>query len=379
MMKHYADKHKEEVLELIRELCKIPAPSFHEERRAEFCRAWLKQAGAEGVYIDEAKNVIFPVNCEESDEITVVLAHLDTVFPDMEPMKLWEDDKNMYCPGIGDDTASVAVLLFVAKFFIENRIKPEQGILFVCNSCEEGLGNLTGTRHFMKNFQGRIKQVVSFDSNTNVMNDRCVGSHRYEVEIATEGGHSFQAFGNKNAIAELSKIAAEIYKIVPPTREGIRTTYNIGIIEGGTSVNTIAQSAKMLCEYRSDDAAYLEIMRQKFAEIFENAKSDEVSVKVTQIGERPCAEVDEKKQAQLAGVCQRVIEEVLREELIRKSASTDCNIPLSMGIPAVCVGVYMGAGPHTREEYIEKDSVETGLEIGLRIALELTNKERKKK
>ena len=375
MMEHYANKHKEEVLELIRELCKIPAPSFHEERRAEFCKKWLEQAGAEGVFIDEAKNVLFPIGCEESDEITVVLAHLDTVFPDMEPMKLWEDDKNMYCPGIGDDTASVAVLLYVAKFFIENQIVPEKGILFVCNSCEEGLGNLIGTRHFMKNFQGRIKQVVSFDSNTNVMNDRCVGSHRYEVEIATEGGHSFQAFGNKNAIAELSKIAAEIYKIVPPTREGIRTTYNIGIIEGGTSVNTIAQSARMLCEYRSDDAAYLEMMRQKFAEIFENAKSDEVSVKVTQIGERPCAEVDEKKQAQLAGVCQRVIEEVLREELIRKSASTDCNIPLSMGIPAVCVGVYMGAGPHPREEYIEKDSVEAGLEIGLRIALELTNKD----
>lgn len=372
MIKNYVKKHKEDVLELIRELCKIPAPSFHEEKRAEFCKKWLELVGAEGVYIDEVNNVIFPINCEGSNEITVFSAHTDTVFPDMEPMELREDAEKIYCPGVGDDTASVAVLLYVAKFFVKNHIVPEKGVLFVCNSCEEGLGNLVGIKRLMKDFKGRIKQLVSFDSNTNVMNDTSVGSHRYEVEIATEGGHSFQAFGNKNAIAELSKIVAKIYGIVPPAREGIRTTYNVGIIEGGTSVNTIAQSAKMLCEYRSDDAAYLEIMRQKFAEIFESAKSDEVSVKVTQIGERPCADIDEEKQAQLAGVCQRVIEEAVREEIIRKSASTDCNIPLSMGIPAVCIGVYKGDGSHTREEYIEKEEMETGLAIGLRLALELT-------
>ncbi len=366
------ETYKDEVLDLIRELCKIPAPSFHEEKRAEFCKTWLEQAGAEGVYIDEVKNVIFPINCEGSDEITVFLAHTDTVFPDLEPMELREDEKNIYCPGIGDDTASVAVLLCVARFFVKNHIIPEKGVMFVCNSCEEGLGNLVGIRRLMKDFKGRIKQLVSFDSNTNVMSDRCVGSHRYEVEIATEGGHSFQAFGKKNAIAELSKMVAKIYEIVPPTREGIRTTYNVGIIEGGTSVNTIAQSAKMLCEYRSDDVAYLEIMRQKFTEIFENAKSDEVSVKVTQIGERPCADVDEKKQAQLAGACEKVIEEVIKEKVIRRSASTDCNIPLSMGIPAVCVGVYKGKGSHTREEYIEKAEMKTGLLVGLKLALELT-------
>lgn len=367
----YAERHKEDILELIRKLCKIPSPSFHEEKRAAFCKNWLESIGAEGVYIDEVNNVIFPINCEKNNEITVVLAHLDTVFPDMDPMVFKEDDGRMYCPGIGDDTASVAVLLMVAKFFVENEITPEKGVLFVYNSCEEGLGNLIGTKQLMKNFEGRIKQFVSFDSNINVMNDRCVGSHRYEVEVATEGGHSFQAFGNKNAIAELSKIVAELYKIVPPTREGIRTTYNVGSIEGGTSVNTIAQSAKILCEYRSDDAAYLEVMRQKFQEIFEAAKSDEVSLKVTQIGERPCANVDQKKQEQLSATCKRVIEGVIKEEVIVKSASTDCNIPLSMGIPAVCIGVYKGSGSHTREEYIEKNSLETGLEVGLRTVFTL--------
>lgn len=372
MIKNYVRKHKEDVLELIRELCSIPAPSFHEEKRAAFCKNWLELAGAEGVYIDEVKNVIFPIGCEGSNEITVFSAHTDTVFPDMEPMELKEDDEKIYCPGVGDDTASVAVLLYVAKFFIENHIKPKKGVLIVCNSCEEGLGNLVGTRHLMKSFEGRIKQFTPFDSHLHVISSRCVGSHRYEVEVTTEGGHSFQAFGKKNAIAELSKIVAEIYKIVPPTREGIRTTYNVGIIEGGTSVNTIAQSAKMLCEYRSDDVEYLEMMRQKFAEIFENANSDEVSVKVTQIGERPCADVDLEKQDALAETCREIIEGVLERKTIYKSASTDCNIPLSMGVPAVCVGVFQGEGSHTREEYIEKEEMEKGLEIGLRLALELT-------
>ena len=129
MMKHYADKHKEDVLELIRELCKIPAPSFHEDRRAEFCKKWLEQAGAEGVYIDEARNVIFPIGCEGSDEITVVLAHLDTVFPDTVPFTPRAEGARLYCPGAFDDTANVAALLMAAVmavvigllFLVENR------------------------------------------------------------------------------------------------------------------------------------------------------------------------------------------------------------------------------------------------------------------
>lgn len=372
MVKSYVKEHKEDVLELIRELCKIPAPSHHEERRAEFCKKWLDAAGAKGVYIDEAYNVVFPINCEESNEITVITAHLDTVFPDMEPMKFEEDEEKMYCPGVGDDTASVAVLLYVAKYFIENNIKPEKGLLIVCNTCEEGLGNLLGTRSIMKKYAGRVKQFVPFDSQIDKVTSRCIGSHRYEVEVATEGGHSFSAFGNKNAIAELSKMVAEIYKIEVPDKEGASTTYNVGIIEGGTSVNTIAQNAKMLCEYRSDDVECLEFMRQKFEAIFENAKSDEVSVKVNLVGNRPCANIDWEKQDVLAEVCKETIEKVLGQEITFKKASTDCNVPLSMGIPAVCIGVFKGQGCHTREEFIIKKYMEEGLEIGLQIALGLT-------
>ena len=208
--KIFIDRNGEELLQLHRDLCHIPAPSHHEELRAEFCKKWLEQEGAEGVYIDEALNVIFPINCEGSDEITVIAAHTDTVFPDMEPMAFEEDDDKIYCPGAGDDTASLAVMMMMAKYMVEYQLAPKKGMLIVCNSCEEGLGNLKGTRQLMKDYAGRIKQFITFDSSIGNLCNRCVGSHRYKVCVKTEGGHSFGKFGNSNAIAELAKIIASV-------------------------------------------------------------------------------------------------------------------------------------------------------------------------
>lgn len=365
----YINENYKATLELLRNLCHIPAPSHKEHARAEFCKNWFENIGAKNVYIDEALNVIFPLNCENSNEITVFAAHTDTVFPDMEPLPYHEDDENIYCPGVGDDTASLAVLMMTAKYFIENKIVPSKGILFVCNSAEEGLGNLKGTRQLMSDYAERVARFITFDSNLNTINHRCVGSHRYHVEVKTEGGHSFQKFGNPNAIAVLSGIVHEIYNIQIPQLENTRTSYNVGIIEGGTSVNTIAQNASMLCEYRSDNEAALAIMQQKFETIFTNAQTDGVEILVEKIGDRPCAgKVDEEQLKTLISTCKEVIENVIDEPLILKSASTDCNIPLSLGIPAVCIGVYHGAGSHTREEWVEKASLKKGSEIALRIA-----------
>lgn len=373
VVKSYVNDSKEELFSLLKDLCHIPAPSHMEEKRAAFCKEWLEQAGAEGVYIDEALNVVFPLNCEGSNEITVYVAHTDTVFPDTEPYPYSDDGEIIRCPGVGDDTASLAVMLMTAKFLIKNDIRPVKGALFVCNSCEEGLGNLKGTRQIFKDYEGRIGQFISLDSGLNVLHDACVGSHRYEVEVLTEGGHSFQGFGKANAIAKLSEIITEIYQIRVPEREGIRTTYNVGIVSGGTSVNTIAQSAKMLCEYRSDSAECLAIMKEKFAEIFHNAETGEVKVRVEMIGERPCGKgVDEKKTAELRDVCGRILEEVTGKPVICKSASTDCNIPLSLGVPAMCFGVYRGGGAHTREEWLEKASLIPGLEASVQITLALS-------
>ena len=370
IMKEIEDS-RQEALDLLMELGKIPAPSNHEEKRAEFCKNWLKKQGAEGVYIDEALNVVCPHHVTEDNRIVVFMAHTDTVFPDMEPMEYFDDGEKIHCPGASDDTASVTVLLLMAKYFIEKNILPEKGIMFVCNSCEEGLGNLKGTRQLFKDYEGRIKQFVTFDSMLNKVADHCVGSHRYEVEVSTEGGHSWGAFGNNNAIAKISDIVGEIYKTEVPQKEGARTTYNVGTIEGGTSVNTIAQSAKMLCEYRSDDKECLGIMQKKFEEIFENARDEKVQVKVTKVGDRPCASIEKEKIDALKNIAVPIIEDVIGEKVSFGSSSTDCNIPLSLGVAALCIGTNNHAGVHTREEWVDKKSLIPGLEIAIKIGLEL--------
>ena len=372
--KEYAKEHFDELVTLLKELCAIPAPSHFEQKRAEYCRAWLEGAGAKGVYVDEALNVIFPLNCENSNEITVVVAHTDTVFPDMESMPYKDDGEKIFCPGVGDDTASLAVLLLVAKCFIENNISPKKGILFVCNSCEEGLGNLKGTRQIFRDYEGRIAQFLSFDSNMRTIIDRCVGSRRYEIEVQTEGGHSYAKFGAPNAIAELSRLITSIYAIEVPKRENSKTTYNVGTIEGGTSVNTIAQNAKMLCEYRSTDLDHLDFMEKKFERVFAEARARGVDLRVTRVGDRPCmGGVDQSKIERMANICAQVVYEIAGIVVRRASGSTDCNIPLSLGIPALCIGVYTGGGSHTREEWIEKASLVPGLEIGIQSIIQLTS------
>lgn len=367
-LKHYIAEHTEEMYGLLKELCLIPAPSNQEEKRAAYCKNWLEKAGAKGVYIDEALNVICPFNCENSNELTVFVAHTDTVFPDTEPMPYIDDGEKIHCPGVGDDTASLTVMMMTAKYFVEKQIIPAKGVMFVCNSGEEGLGNLKGTRQLFKDFEGRIAQFISIDSSLHSVSDACAGSHRYEVEVLTEGGHSYQRFGNANAIAELSKMIAAIYDIEVPQKEGCRTTYNVGTISGGTSVNTIAQSAKMLCEYRSGDRECLAIMQEKFEAIFEQAKSNRVQVKVNKVGDRPCSNIDDAKIEVLRRIVKPVIEDVTGEPVTFKSASTDCNIPLSLGIPAICIGVFRGKGGHTREEWVEKASLIPGMEIAIKLA-----------
>jgi len=174
-IKEYIRNNRSRLYGTLKELCAIPAPSHLEEKRAEYCKKWLEDAGAGGVYIDEALNVIFPYNCEGSNDITVFAAHTDTVFPDTEPMPYFDDGERIHCPGAADDTASVTVLLMMAEFFVKNNISTDGGILFVCNSCEEGLGDLLGTKQLFKDYRGRIGRFITFVSNYHTVSDRCVG------------------------------------------------------------------------------------------------------------------------------------------------------------------------------------------------------------
>ena len=367
----FVNKNTDRLYETLKALCAIPAPSHHEGKRAEYCKNWLEEIGAKGVYIDSALNVVFPINCDGKTNITVIAAHTDTVFPDTAPMPVIDDGDKIYSPGAGDDTAQLTVMLLAAKFFVEHDIRPEDGLLIVCNSCEEGLGNLKGTRQIFKDFEGRIKQFVSFDSNFSYIADTSVGSHRYEVSAFTKGGHSFGSFGNTNAIAKLAEIINKIYEIELPHVGNSKTTYNVGTISGGTSVNTVAQNATMLCEYRSDNLECLEIMEKKFFEIFSSVQSDECSIEVNKVGDRPCGNIPPEALEHLKNVCKRNIERIVGCEVVFTQSSTDCNIPLSLGIPAVCMGVIRSSGAHTREEWVDKASMVTGLRLAIEIMLDL--------
>jgi acetylornithine deacetylase/succinyl-diaminopimelate desuccinylase-like protein len=226
----YLEGAKEETIALIEALCRIPAPSKHEERRAEFCKNWLEQQGAKGVYIDGVNNVVYPVGCEQATEITLFCAHTDTVFPDTEPMPFTKDETYMYSPGVGDDTACLAVLMMVAKYVAQNNLQPKHGVLFVANSCEEGLGNLKGCRKIMECYGSRISEFVSLDSSCmNRMVCEAVGSHRYNVTVRTEGGHSFGNFGNRNAIHVLATLINTLYSVKVPREGSSKTTYNTTI------------------------------------------------------------------------------------------------------------------------------------------------------
>lgn len=367
----YLKNSENETLELIEALCNIPAPSWHEEKRAEFCKNWLVENGAEGVYIDSALNVLYPVGCDGRDDIILFIAHTDTVFPDLEPMPFYKDDEYLCSPGISDDTARVAVLLMVARYIAQNNLKAPCGILIALNSGEEGLGNLKGIRQIMKDFKGRIKEVYTFDSNLSSYANKCVGSHRYEITFKTEGGHSFGAFGNRSAVHAMADLICKLHDCEIPYEEGSKTTFNVGIAEGGTSVNTIPQSAKMLYEYRSDSAKCLAVMKEFFEKRIREAKeSGMAEIEVSLVGERPCSsEVDEKHFAEMEAKVVRIAEKHTGEKCIPYSSSTDCNIPMSMGIPALAVGNATGFGAHTREEKLLISSIPTGLKVTAELIL----------
>ena len=185
------EESRQEAYELLLELAAIPAPSHHEQLRAEFCKNWLEKQGAKGVYIDEALNVVYPVGCTEDNDITVFMAHTDVVFPDMQMFPLEIVDGKICCPGVGDDTANLVALLMAAKYIAQNDLTPANGgMLLVANSCEEGLGNLKGCRKIMEQYGNRVTEFVTFDGYAPIVHDKAVGSMRYRIAIDTEGGHS---------------------------------------------------------------------------------------------------------------------------------------------------------------------------------------------
>ena len=292
----------------------------------------------------------------------VFMAHTDTVFPNMEPMPFYEDETTFRCPGVCDDTTNLAVLMLCAKYMMTHNIKPHTGVLFVANSCEEGLGNLKGCRAIVAKYGSRMDALVTFDGfRLDKITNQAVGSHRYRVTVKTEGGHSFGAFGNRNAIAVLSSMIGTLYSVKVPQEGTSKTTYNVGTIQGGTSVNTIAQEAEMLYEYRSDNRNCLAKMEDMFAKVVDAYRATGVEIEVEKVGDRPCGGfVDPDAQEKLNGMSAESIRRVTGAEPMYLSGSTDCNIPLSVGIPSVCLGLCVATGAHTRTETLYLSSLPQG-------------------
>lgn len=263
-----------------------------------------------------------------------------------------------------DDNADLANMLMCIKYLVTYQPEVSVGLLFVANSCEEGLGNLKGSKKIYERYGNRIREMISFDGNYDRIVNKAVGSQRYRIYMKTEGGHSYGAFGNKNAIHQLSRLICSLYHIQVPTKA--KTTYNVGGIEGGTSVNTIAESAAMLYEVRSEDRDCIQIMERQMYDIISSYREEGLDITVEVLGIRPCGcGVDEKLQDELVKKHIEIIKQFSDKEVVISAGSTDANTFLAQGIPAIVIGTAIGGRTHTRDEWVEKDSLIVGQKIGL--------------
>ena len=376
-------------IDLIKTITSIPAPSHKEEKRVKFLLDYLHQLGYVNTFADEEKNVIIELCESEAENIHLYTAHIDTVFPDEEEIAVSETEDKLCGPGIGDDTANVAALLMFLTYLKQTGITTSQNLVIAMNSCEEGLGNLDGAKALWKRYGNRITQHISFDGGYHWLVNRAVGSYRYEITFQTKGGHSYGDFGNANAIVYASEMIKGLYELSTRDLPG-KTTYNVGMIQGGTSVNTIAQEASFLYEFRSDQEVSLYEMKKraetKISEVLQVERqkvvlvndavieSSNAHVRIKLLGQRPgMGEVSKEKLMQLTDKARQIIFDetgVLPQE---ESGSTDCNVFLANRIPSICFGVYEGEGEHTREEFIWKKSLEPGLRMAFRFLMEEYN------
>ena len=378
----YASEVFEEEVELLRTLARIPAPSRNEGRRADFVFRWLQEAGApEGsLERDEAGNVLLRLaNAtrpkDDTCDLVVYAAHMDVVFPDTHPLPCREEDGRLYAPGVGDDTANLTGLLFAARWLLQHPERLESlgyGILVVANTCEEGLGNLDGTREVFRRYGSRIREFVTFDLHAPTVANEAVGSHRWRLSATGPGGHSYFDSGKPNAIEIMLRLLERVMAL--PLAEGV--TCNVGRIEGGTTVNSIPEHCEALYEYRTTSDGRLREMRARLETAFDAFRDslsgiEGVDVALDFLGERPgMGKVDMLAQEALVRRCADVVQATCHENARLTSASTDANIPLSLGIPACCVGTIRGDGMHTRGEWVELQSLTSGLVAILQIMLE---------
>ncbi|MBQ1325251.1 MAG: M20/M25/M40 family metallo-hydrolase [Solobacterium sp.] len=358
----FISAHTEEAVRLLETLGRIPAPSHQEDKRAAFIKDWFAQAGVKNVSIDGAKNVICTFGLDRYPDIAVIQAHTDIVFPDTEELPMVRDGNILRAPGIGDDTANLVNLMIGTKYFLAHESGLKTAVIIAANSCEEGLGNLDGTKEIFRVYGDRIKEFISLDGSTGWLVNSPVGSHRYAIDVKTKGGHSYGDFGNDSAIGIMAEIIHDFYRQSLP--EQAYTTYNAGVIEGGSTVNSIAQECTLLYEYRSENDECLAYMKKQMNGILERHRKEGIQIECRTLGIRPgLGDLDPDAQARL----EEDVKAAMGTPMKMSAGSTDANIPLSMGIPAVTVGTIVGEGAHTREEWVDLASIPQGLGMVLNL------------
>lgn len=354
-----ADNLPGRVLEMAVAIQQIPSPTFAEGRRAQFVQEQLAAAGVTDVRQDDLGNVYGRLPGAGSAPPLVTAAHTDTVFPDDTPLAVRRMEGRIYGPGIGDNSLGVAGLFALAWTWLAcpTRQRPPGDLWLVANVGEEGLGDLNGMRRVVEHFGASVQAYLILEGMAyGQVYHRALGVQRYRITAHTGGGHSWVDFGSPSAIHELAALVTRLGALHLTARP--RTTYNVGVIQGGTTVNTIAEQACLELDLRSETPKALAELTAQVELLVEQAQRPGVEVDAQVIGQRPAGHIP------AAHPLVRLARHCLEEQGVKPAmgiGSTDANIPLSQGLPAVCIGLTTGGGAHTRQEYINTEPLRSGL------------------
>lgn len=359
-------------------LTEIPAPPFKEAAKARKYAAMLKEAGADSVWIDEIGNVIGKHKGRSGKKTVVVEAHLDTVFPEGTDVKVKQKGDTLYAPGVGDDTRGLVALLTILKGLEKAKIETDADVWFVGTVGEEGLGDLRGVKHLFKTNGSKINSYIAVDGDgISEIVHRGLGSYRYRITFKGPGGHSYGAFGIVNPHSALGKaihyFTDEADKF---TRQGIKTTYSVSVIGGGTSVNAIPFESWMEIDMRSENPERLNGIDQLLKTAVQRALNEEnrlkrsgpdLTVNVKKIGDRPSGKIEPT-----VPLVQRAmaVSTFLGAKPRLDVSSTNANTPISLGIPAITIGSGgKGGNVHALNEWWLNDNGHLGLQNVLLVLL----------
>jgi len=346
--------HEPELTDLQMKVTAIPAPPFHEQQRSAWMLERFSEFGLLESHLDGIGNVIGQLPGLEAGPFVAVSAHIDTVFTETQ-IEVRRDGNRLIGPGVADNGAGLVALLALARAMRAAKLRTRLPLLLLANVGEEGEGDLRGMRHFFEDprWQGRIASLLALDgAGTDTIVTEALGSRRFEVSISGPGGHSWSDFGFPNPIVLLARVIDALSRVDLPRNP--RTTLNVGTIQGGTSVNAIPQAASMRVDVRSTDPRNIAAVEQQLHAAVGRVKSEleassGVETQIRIIGNRPAAELP---RGSTILETLRTVDAHLGIKAQAHCASTDANIPLSLGIPAVALGAGgLGARAHTLHEW----------------------------